>query len=151
VDAFSELKSLCGRDAFSAHVLNNPVNNEKLIKLYSTHLFDPHVKVINQCLDSLIKLISSHSKYIESNWDKLAPHLLKLLGAQMTLRDDTRQQIEQVVATLAEVAGSYSSNIFNSTSKLLDSNDNKIKMGAMKFLELFSQGNNKKDLASASK
>lgn len=80
VDAFAELKAMCGSDVFNSHVLNNPVKNEKLIKLYSTHLFDPHFKVVNQCLDSLIKLVSGHPKYTDSNWDKIAPHVLKLLG-----------------------------------------------------------------------
>jgi hypothetical protein len=149
VDAFAELKAMCGSDVFNSHVLNNPVKNEKLIKLYSTHLFDPHFKVVNQCLDSLIKLVSGHPKYTDSNWDKIAPHVLKLLGGQMTLRDDTRQYIQQVVDVLAEVSGSNSSSIFNTTSKLLDSNDNKIKTGVMKFLELFSNVAEKQNLASA--
>jgi hypothetical protein len=69
----------------------------------------------------------------------------------MTLRDDTRQYIQQVVDVLAEVSGSNSSSIFNTTSKLLDSNDNKIKIGVMKFLELFSNVAEKQNLASSSK
>ncbi len=73
-----------------------------------------------------------------------------MLG-QMTLRDDTRQHIQQVIDTLVEVSGANSSNIFNATSKLLDSNDNKVKMGAMKFLELFSSVADKQNLSTASK
>ncbi len=74
-----------------------------------------------------------------------------LLLGQMTLREDTRQLIQQVIDTLLEVSGSSSSNIFNVTSKLLDSNDNKVKIGAMKFLELFSNAADKQNLSSASK
>lgn len=69
----------------------------------------------------------------------------------MTIREDTRQCIQQVIDTLVEVSGTNSSNIFNTTSKLLDSNDNKVKIGAMKFLELFSNAAGKQNLNSASK
>eukprot|EP01122_Echinamoeba_exundans_P016310 TRINITY_DN822_c0_g2_i1.p1 TRINITY_DN822_c0_g2~~TRINITY_DN822_c0_g2_i1.p1 ORF type:complete len:1316 (-),score=238.16 TRINITY_DN822_c0_g2_i1:555-4502(-) len=116
---------------FQQHILSSDIRSDRLVQILSQRLADPHFKVIQQCVDLLVDLISIVPDQTMDAWvnDRLLPPILALQ------KDEKMKALSQVaLSALMERSGEQASVLLNSTLRAVELSEIKVKLGALKFL-----------------
>lgn len=95
VAAFTFLKKLLQQGSKGLQEVSQ--NFEKVMKLFSTHLDDPHHKVAQAALSTLVELVPACRKLFETYLERILPHVFaRLVDAKEVIRQLSTSALETV-------------------------------------------------------